>query len=128
MNNAKIYYNKLVRDQIPQKIADNNENYSVRTIVDDAEFEQELLKKVIEEATGLAHVRSRSEFLAEYADLMTVLDALTQHYEVCEADIRVALSENIAKKGFYKERHFLHWSERGEYVSNETPQGTHNNT
>ena len=38
---------------------------------------QELLKKVVEEAGGLARSRSREDFLREYADLMVVLDALT---------------------------------------------------
>lgn len=124
MSSAKVYYNKLVRDGIPAKIAARGEAYEVRTITDAVEFEQELLKKVIEEATGLAHAKNRTDFLAEYADLMTVLDALTQHYELSEADIRVALTENVTHKGLYKDRQFLHWSERGDYQSNETPQGT----
>lgn len=124
MSNARVYYNKLVRDSIPDKIKGNGEAYEIRVIADDAEFEQELLKKVQEEALGLSQATSRKEFLDEYADLMTVLDALTHHYEVSEADIRVALTENVTRKGLYKERYFLHWSAKGAYQSNETPQGT----
>lgn len=120
---ARVYYNKLIRDRIPEKIASNGEVYEVRSIVDDAEFEQELLKKVVEEASSLAHTRSRTEFLKEYADLMVVLDALTNHLGFSEADIKVAVEENLKKKGGFIERHFLHWSADGEYRSNETPQG-----
>lgn len=69
----KVYYNKLVRDGIKEKIERLGEECSVRVIVDEAEFEQELLKKVMEEANALAHVRNREEFLAEYCDLMVVL-------------------------------------------------------
>lgn len=120
---GKVYYNKLVRDRIKEKIEAKGENCAIRVIEDEAEFEQELLKKVLEEASALAHVRDRSEFLAEYADLMVVLDALTAHLEITPADLKLALEENIEKKGLYKLRHFLHWSEDKGYQSNESPQG-----
>ena len=119
----KVYYNKLVRDRIKAKIENKGEACEVRVLEDEAEFEQELLKKVTEEASGLASARTREEFLSEYADLMVVLDALTHLMGFSEADIRVAMEENVAKKGLYKERHFLHWSEASGYQSNETPQG-----
>lgn len=120
---SRVYYNKLVRDKIKDKILGKGEECSVREIADDAEFTQELLKKVVEEAEGLSRVRSREEFLAEYADLMVVLDALTEVMEFSKADIELALKENVEKKGLYTLRHFLHWSSAGDYKSNETPQG-----
>lgn len=119
----KVYYNKLVRDGIKDKIEKNGEECSVRVLVDEAEFEQELLKKVIEEASALARVRSRADFLEEYCDLMVVLDALTRKLEISEADIKVAMNENVARKGLFKYHHFLEWSDDSGYKSNETPQG-----
>lgn len=119
----KVYYNKLVRDGIKEKIERNGEECSVRVIVDDAEFEQELLKKVIEEAGSLTRVRSRADFLEEYCDLMVVLDALTRKLEISEADIKVAMSENVNRKGLFTYHHFLEWSDDSGYKSNETPQG-----
>ena len=119
----KVYYNKLVRDRIQSKIEDKGVACSVRPIDDVDEFIQELLKKVTEESGALARSRTRTEFLSEYADLMVVLDALTAELEITEADIKVALSENVEKKGLYKLRHYLHWSEDSGYQSNETPQG-----
>lgn len=120
---GRVYYNKLVRDNIKAKIEGKGELCEVREIIDNQEYEQELLKKVIEEASALAHTRDRAEFLQEYADLMVVLDALTAMMEFSEADIKTAIAENVAKKGLYKNRHFLHWSADGDYKSNETPQG-----
>lgn len=120
---GKIFYNKLVRDRIQEKIEAKGEACEVRVITDDAEFEQELLKKVKEEASALALVHSREEFLSEYADLMAVLDALTNALEFSEADIKTAISLNMEKKGGFKNRHFLHWSADAGYQSNETPQG-----
>ncbi|MCD5382299.1 MAG: nucleoside triphosphate pyrophosphohydrolase [Candidatus Pacebacteria bacterium] len=120
---GRVYYNKLVRDRIQEKITGNGEACEIRAIEDDAEFQQELLKKVTEEATVLSHVRSREDFLSEYADLMVVLDTLTAHMDISEAEIRLALAENLEKKGGYSNRHYLHWSDDGDYKSNETPQG-----
>ena len=119
----KVYYNKLVRDRIQAKIEGKGEACSVRPIEDVDEFIQELLKKVIEESDALAHSRTREQFLSEYADLMVVLDALTATLEISEADLKIALSENVEKKGLYTLRHFLNWSEDKGYKSNETPQG-----
>ena len=119
----KVYYNKLVRDRIKTKIEGKGEACSVRPIEDIDEFIQELLKKVIEESDALAYSRTRTQFLSEYSDLMVVLDALTATLEISEADIKIAISENVEKKGLYKNRHFLNWSEDKGYQSNETPQG-----
>jgi predicted house-cleaning noncanonical NTP pyrophosphatase (MazG superfamily) len=119
----KVFYNKLVRDGIKDKIEKNGEACEVREITDEEELQQELLKKVTEEASALSRVSSRTEFLEEYADLMVALDALTAMMEFSEADIKTALTENVAKKGLYKKKHFLHWSDAGTYKSNETPQG-----
>ncbi|MFM2423936.1 MAG: hypothetical protein RLZZ70_325 [Candidatus Parcubacteria bacterium] len=121
---SRVYYNKLVRDGIEAKIKNKGEACEVRVITDSAEFEQELRKKIKEEADGLAMTTTRAEFLQEYADLMVVLDALTQHYEISEAELKIAMTENVTKKGLFKARHFLHWSDAGAYKSNETPQGT----
>jgi len=119
----KVFYNKLVRDAIKDKIETKGEACEVRVIADDSEYQQELLKKITEEAAALATVRSRAEFLDEYADLMVVLDALTAQLEVSEADIQIAIKENVERKGLYKNRHYLHWSADTDYESNETPQG-----
>lgn len=120
---GRVFYNKLIRDHIPEKIAAGGEQCATRAIADDAEFEQELLKKVAEEAGGLARSRSREDFLREYADLMVVLDALTATLGFSEADINVALKESLKRKGGFSKRLFLEWSDAGKYESDETPQG-----
>ena len=125
---ARIFYNKLIRDKIPEIIEEKGEMCDVRVLDDAHEFQQELLKKIVEEAGGLVKARTRSELLSEYADLMVALDTLMQLMEFSEADIKTALEENIADKGSYKRQLFLHWSEDGEYHSNETPQGIRNET
>jgi predicted house-cleaning noncanonical NTP pyrophosphatase (MazG superfamily) len=110
MSNKRIYCNKLVRDGIKDKIEMNNGQCYIRTVEDEEEFTQELLKKVNEEAFELSQSRTREDFLSEYCDLVIVLDTLVEHYEFSDADIKIAMSKNIQKKGLYKLRHFLHWS------------------
>lgn len=119
----KVFYNKLVRDGIQDKIESKGEACEMRVIEDEDELQQELLKKVTEEAQALSHVSSREEFLSEYADLMVALDALTALMEFSEADIKTAIEENVTRKGLYKKKHFMHWSEASDYKSNETLQG-----
>ena len=123
----KVFYNKLVRDKIQDKIESKGEQCEVRIINDDNEFQQELLKKVREEAIALSSVRTRTDFLDEYSDLMVVLEALSGTMGFSEQDLQFAIEENIKKKGLYNDKHFLHWSDDEGYISNETPQGIQNN-
>ncbi len=120
---AKVFYNKLVRDKIKDKIEGKGETCEVREIADDAEFQQELLKKVVEEASALSMTRTKKEFLEEVTDLMLVLDTLNEFLQFDESTMQQAMQENIDRKGLYKNRHFLHWSDDKTYESNESPQG-----
>lgn len=120
---AKVFYNKLVRDNIEDIITAKGETCEVRRIDSDEEFQQELLKKVVEEASALAMTRTRDEFLQEVSDLMLVLDTLNDFLKFDEATLKAAMADNIARKGGYENRHFLHWSDDRTYVSNESPQG-----
>lgn len=120
---ARVFYNKLVRDGIKDKIESKGSACEVRELTNDSEYEQELLKKVAEEANAFSKARSRDDLLGEYADLMAVLDALMSHLEFSEADIKTAITENLEKKGGFEKRLFLHWSDDDGYKSNETPQG-----
>lgn len=119
----KVFYNKLIRDGIRRKIEGKGEALEVRKITNEQEFQQELLKKVREEAEALSKARTREEFLNEYADLMVVLTTLEKQMEFSPADIKTALEENVERKGKFDERLFLHWSEDKSYESNESPQG-----
>lgn len=119
----RVFYNKLIRDKIPDTITKTGGAFEVRTIEDDAEFEQELLKKVAEEGLALARVHTREEFLDEYADLAIVLQELMCAMGFTKEDEALAIARNLERKGGFADRLFLHWSS-GNYISNETPQGT----
>jgi len=109
----RVYYNKLIRDHVKEKIERKGEACEVYELSDQDAYRAVLLQKIKEEAAELssADITNQSDFLSEYCDLMVVLDALTAELDISEADIRVAMTENVAKKGLYKKRHFLVWSE-----------------
>ena len=107
---TRIEHNKLVRDFIPDKIRGGGEVCEVRTLSPE-EFIPALTAKIVEEAGELARAETRDDILHEYADLMVLLDAFTAHYEFSEADIKDAIGRNIEKKGLFKERYFLEWTD-----------------
>jgi len=120
---TRVYYNKLVRDNIPDIIKGKREHCEVRHITDVQEFQQELFKKIREEAASLSMARTKQEFLEEYADLMAVLEEIVVQLNISTDELRQVRSENLLRKGRYKHQHFLVWSEDMGYQSNETPQG-----
>jgi predicted house-cleaning noncanonical NTP pyrophosphatase (MazG superfamily) len=119
----RIYYNKLVRDNVPAKIEAKHQKCEVRKIVDVQELQQELFKKIKEEAASLSMCRSKEQFLEEYSDLMVVLETLLKQLEISKEELITARKENLIKKGGYKHGHYLHWSADVDYRSNESVQG-----
>jgi predicted house-cleaning noncanonical NTP pyrophosphatase (MazG superfamily) len=119
----RVYYNKLIRDNVPAKIEAKREECEVRRITDVQELQQELFKKVREEAASLSMARTKEEFLEEYSDLMVVLETLVKHLEIPKEEVLSVRKDNLLKKGAYKHGYFLHWSADVDYRSNESVQG-----
>jgi predicted house-cleaning noncanonical NTP pyrophosphatase (MazG superfamily) len=120
---TRVYYNKLVRDNIPAKIEAKREQCEFRKITDVQELQQELFKKIMEEASSISMVRDKGEFLEEYSDLMVVLETLIMQLEITKEEVIAARKENLVRKGGYKHGYYLHWSADVGYKSNESPQG-----
>lgn len=119
----RVYYNKLVRDNIPAKIEAKHQQCEYRKITDVQELQQELFKKIKEEAAPLAMSRTKEEFLEEYSDLMVVLETLIRQLEITKEELIEVRKDNLIKKGGYKHGYYLHWSADVDYRSNESVQG-----
>ncbi|NCN11856.1 nucleoside triphosphate pyrophosphohydrolase [Candidatus Kaiserbacteria bacterium] len=119
----RVYYNKLVRDNVPAKIEAKHQQCDYRKITDVQELQQELFKKIKEEAASLSMSRSKEEFLEEYSDLMVVLETLIRQLEISKEELIEFRKDNLIKKGSYKHGYFLNWSADVEYRSNESVQG-----
>lgn len=120
---TRVYYNKLVRDNIPAKIEGKGEHCEVRPVADMQEFQQELFKKIKEEASSLSMTRTKEDFLGEYCDLMTVLETIIAQLDISLEELKAARADNLLTKGGYKKKHFLVWSDDVGYSSDESPQG-----
>lgn len=119
----RIYYNKLIRDNVPAKIEAKHQKCEVRKITDVQEMQQELFKKIQEEAASLSMSRDKESFLEEYSDLMVVLDTLIKQLEISKEELIAARKGNLVHKGGYKHGYFLLWSDDVDYRSSESVQG-----
>ena len=99
-------FNKLVRDNIPDKIEKNGE-VAVTRILDDEEYREELYKKLLEEANEVVNAKTKDDILEELADVYEVVRAISE-LENSNIDNVVEISDNKKlKKGGFTKRIFL---------------------
>jgi len=114
----KIYYNKLVRDKIPQIIGKSGGTAEFKKL-NLKEFQKELFLKVGEEASALPFVKTKSEIISELADIFAVTDEIMKLKKIKTSDIKNAMKANFVKKGGFEKRLFLVWSQDTGYRTNE---------
>lgn len=114
----KIFYKKLIRDNIPEKIEARGAAYQTRKL-SAAEFKVELLKKVGEEASSLPALTKRSEILEELADVAEVIAEIQRLFDITDAELRQKRKEHMISKGGFSKKIFLEWSGDDGYVTNE---------
>lgn len=118
----KIYYNKLCRDKIPKIIADKGFECEIR-VADHEEYKKEILRKVLEEASGVINHADHEHLVAEVADLLITLEAVKKEFSITEEEVKNAVAASLAEKGAYDDRLYLSWSSDTQYSSNERGQG-----
>ena len=114
----KIYYNKLIRDKVPDKIHLLGSECETLELSQE-EFEKELIKKVTEEARGLLNAKNDQEILEELADVMDVLDEILKIKNISREQLELQQKNNFEKKGGFSKRLFLSWSSDDGYKTNE---------
>jgi predicted house-cleaning noncanonical NTP pyrophosphatase (MazG superfamily) len=114
----RIYYNKLVWDNVPDIIREKGKDCEVRELTDE-EFEIELLKKVEEEASALPETASKQELVDELADVITVIEYIKEVKGISELELADALERHVHKRGRFEKKHFLVWSSDSTYITNE---------
>ena len=72
----RVDYNKLVRDRIPEIIGSRGDR-AVTRVLDEADYRDALLAKLVEEAREASSARAE-ELPAELADVLEVLQALAK--------------------------------------------------
>lgn len=114
----KIYYNKLIRDKIPEKIKKNGGNFKIKKLKV-KEFEKELIKKVGEESDGLLAAKTKKKLISELADVLDVIQEIKRFKGITNQQIKRVQKESNKKKGGFKKRLFLFWSSDTGYKTNE---------
>lgn len=99
-------YNKLVRDRIPEIIAETGKNYSTR-ILDQEEFIKELKKKSIEELDEYLNTNNNDEALEELADLLEIIHSLAASHGASIEKVEELRKQKAEKRGGFNEKIFL---------------------
>jgi len=89
-------YNKLVRDRIPEILAEKKIQYNFH-IADNKEYLEMLYKKVLEELEEF----KKDPSIQEFADLMEVLENIARIYKFDVKEIKtVKKAKKISRGGF----------------------------
>jgi len=102
-----LIYNKLVRDLIPERIAQSGKSFTT-SVLSDPDFAEALRHKLIEEGHELFHADTRGEIINESADLLELLDAILKHHGI---DWDEVFSRKAAKReeaGAFSKQLMLH--------------------
>ena len=104
----KKYY-KLIRDNIPNIIKEDNGNPKIRTLNID-EFKTELLKKLIEESQEAIEARGdRKELTKELGDVIEVIDYIIEVFGLDKKEVEKVRKERKSSRGGFDKRLFLEY-------------------
>lgn len=111
----KKIYNKLVRDNIPDIIKNDNEVPYTR-ILSKSEYKEELNKKLLEECHELIMAKTKEEVIEEAADVFEVLKTLAETENHSIDDVIRTANKKREKKGGFVEKIFLEYTISKENV------------
>jgi predicted house-cleaning noncanonical NTP pyrophosphatase (MazG superfamily) len=103
------FYNKLVRDRIPEIIAADGRQCSTEVMSED-EYRRALLAKLVEEARESAEAEP-GDLVKELADLYEVIDALLVAFHLDKDAILALQQKRRVHRGGFKNRIKLLWVE-----------------
>ena len=112
----KIIYNKLVRDNIIDKII-NNDEIALYRVLDDIEYKKELLNKLKEECNEVVDAFNNgtsADMVMELADVLEVINYLAKSINVNMQEVdNVAMMKKMKNGGFDK-KYYLEKTKKRE--------------
>ena len=106
----KIIHNKLVRDYIPEIIRSDGKNLKTKTLPKE-NYIVGLEKVFVESATQLPKAKENKERIGEIVDLLEVLDAILNFYNIDRKEINLQKILKKKKKGSFSKRIYLEYEE-----------------
>ena len=101
-------YNKLVRDNIPRIIKNDGLEFKTR-ILNEEEYEVELRKKLVEEATELSEATNIEEKIYELADIYEIIEYILMTNKIDKRQVDIMRIKKNMKKGSFEDRVFLEY-------------------
>ena len=102
----KLYYNKLVRDRIPEIIERDGIKCEYH-VAENGEFERMLHSKLLEEANEFIQKPSAEEL----ADILEVVDALRKHHNIELGEIKHQKVMKRTNRGAFNKKYILEVTE-----------------
>lgn len=99
-------YNKLVRDRIPEIIANSGKKFTTRTL-NTKEHLIEINKKMHEELAEYEAATTNQESIEELADLLELIYAAVNVHGGSIEELEAVRKEKAEKRGAFNERIFL---------------------
>lgn len=103
MKYIKFKVNKLIRDNIKQKLAAEGVIVQQR-VMDTDEYQQELNRKLIEEATECIDSKTTQELAEEIGDVLEVLYAIAASNNIDLKTIDEARLKKLQKNGGFEQK------------------------
>lgn len=110
IQSERIYYNKLVRDHIPEIIRAHGDTCHTE-VLNAEEYQGALKNKLIEEAQEVASATSNADLLMEIADVYEVLTALCRAHNFSPETVMLAQQQKRDTNGAFEQRIKLCWTE-----------------
>lgn len=97
---------KLWRDKAPKLMEAHGSIVHTKQL-DDTEFDQELRRKLCEEADEVRFASSREALIAELADVYEVISALIEHHKLSQDEILKLQKKKRQDRGGFMQRCFV---------------------
>lgn len=98
-------YNKLVRDNIPEIIKNNNEEPITR-ILNDIDYKKELENKLYEEYQEVLEATGKDR-LEELADMLEIISSLAKLENSTLNNVIEIANKKVLKRGLFENRIYL---------------------
>jgi predicted house-cleaning noncanonical NTP pyrophosphatase (MazG superfamily) len=105
-SSRRLISRKLVRDRIPEKIAQSGERAEVIKLSDD-DYEYALRQKLIEESLEVAYADEYDDIVEELADVLAVVMALADSIDAPWEEVIEREREKAKKRGGFAARLYL---------------------
>lgn len=97
------YYGKLVRDNIPDLIADEGKGYKAKILDDHGTILHTLLEKLDEEMSEFKEDHS----VEELVDILEVIYSIAEFKGVSEAELNNLRDEKLKERGGFDKKYYL---------------------